>query len=487
MTAITIPCKMGQGARRSLEYTICLDSTKPLDPNTYYILTVDTSTNENDPDFGLNYSEIDMTLNGGNGGIIRKNVRLLDDCSEKIAAVVKNCSEKTIWVVTLGKRPGVRGFDTYYAFEISATGISANAVTSTFSNLGIEDARGYLKFSNDGKKMASANMRFGLQLFDFDAASGVISNLQHLGIDGSNNQPYGVEFSPNNRFLYTHASNFTEGNIGHSSSLIQFDLEEADIVGSQVEIHYGKIYRGALQLGSNGKIYRTIALDYFTGTPYLGVINNPNQKGLAVNYEHNAIALENNATQGLPPFIQSFFNTTDLILNTDGTTSGSVAICEGDPFILEAEEIPGATYYWEKDGNPIADSDTHLFRIETAEDIDEGRYNVEIVPPNPTECSIFGEALIEILEIPQSNNLSLVQCDLDSDNSQDGIATFNLDQVSANPDLDYLFTKLWQIGTMIIRLTVPNLLGIRILSTRPSILRSSMLEDVQIQEHWRFK
>jgi len=412
---------------------------KPLDPNIFYIFTVDTSTFENDSDLGLNYSIVDITMNNSNGAVTQKNIRLLNDCSEKIAAVLKDCSDKTIYIVTLGSQFGSDKFDTFHAFEINAAGVSTNAIKSIFSNMSIEDARGYLKFSNDGKKMASANMRFGLQLFDFNAMTGVVSNLQELGINGINNNPYGVEFSPNSCFLYTHSSNFVERELKHSSSLVQFDLNASDISASQVEIDYNEIFRGALQLGANGRIYRTISQSYYSGTPFLGVIKNPNEKGTAANYQHNAIAISNNSTQGLPPFIQSFFNKTDLIFNADGTSSGSATICVGKPFTLEAEEIPGATYNWEKDGNPITNPDDHLFHIDEAESIDAGRYSLEIILPNPTECSILGESLIEVLDVPQNNNLTLVQCDLDKDITEDGITSFNLGQANEEPTFTYSF------------------------------------------------
>ncbi|EAR00180.1 T9SS type B sorting domain-containing protein [Maribacter sp. HTCC2170] len=412
---------------------------KPEDPNIYYIFTVDTSTSTNDPDFGLNYSIVDITLNSGNGAITQKNTRLLNDCSEKIAAVLKDCSDKTIWIVTLSSQFGSGGFDTYHAFEISASGVSTNVVKSTFSKLSIEDPRGYLKFSNDGKKMASANMRFGLHLFDFDPLTGVVSNFQELVINSANNNPYGVEFSPNSRFLYTHSSNFVEGEAKHASSLIQFDLDAPNITDSQVAIDYKRIYRGALQLGANGKIYRTIADSYDDGTPFLGVINNPNEKGDNANYQHNAIALGNNSTQGLPPFIQSFFNKTDLIFNADGTSSGSTTICIGEPFTLQAEEIPGAVYNWEKDGNPIINPDNHLLHIDEAENIDAGRYSLEIILPSQVDCNILGESLIEVLELPQNTDLTLVQCDVDIDNTEDGFTGFNLDQIDENPAFIYSF------------------------------------------------
>jgi hypothetical protein len=40
---------------------------KPQDPDTYYIFTVDTAFPQGSVDYGLNYSEVDMTLDGGLG------------------------------------------------------------------------------------------------------------------------------------------------------------------------------------------------------------------------------------------------------------------------------------------------------------------------------------------------------------------------------------------------------------------------------------
>jgi len=75
----------------------------------------------------------------------------------------------------------------------------------------------------------------------------------------------------------------------------------------------------------------------------------PSEKGAAANYQHNAVSYRVEMPhQGLPPFIQSFFNKTDLIKNPDGTTSSSLTVCENDGFILEADNFPGAVYQWEK-------------------------------------------------------------------------------------------------------------------------------------------
>ena len=90
---------------------------KPDDPNIYYIFTVDTSVGDLDPDNGFNYSVVDMTLDGGLGAVTSKNVNLLQLCSEKLTAVLKDCITKSIWVITFASEAGDTDiFNTFHAF-----------------------------------------------------------------------------------------------------------------------------------------------------------------------------------------------------------------------------------------------------------------------------------------------------------------------------------------------------------------------------------
>ncbi|PWL38276.1 hypothetical protein DKG77_08335 [Flagellimonas aquimarina] len=415
---------------------------KPDDPNILYIFTVDTSTAENDPNFGLNYSVVDLTLNGGNGAVTQKNINLLRFCSEKISAVLKNCLDKSIWVVALGlENPDTGPFNTYHAFEVTSAGVNTTPVDSKFDDLNVLDPRGYLKFSPDGNTLASANSASGLYLYDFDLGTGVLTNQNQILVSAPNKFPYGIEFSPDQRFLYAHTSNNAPaGQVGgHSSSLVQYDLTTPNISASEVEIDRRAMYRGALQLGQNGKIYRTIAENYLTGTPYLGVIESPNEKGDAANYRHNAVFLNGrNATQGLPPFIQSFFDRIEIIKNADGSTGTSLTICEGEQFTLEADNIPGAVYAWEKDGSPISNSGNTLV-INAADVTDSGRYSLEITLSDPSECPIIGEGFIAVNPLPEAPPIFLAQCDVDTNNATDGVTSFNLEQAIFSLDYTFLF------------------------------------------------
>ncbi|WP_158973709.1 T9SS type B sorting domain-containing protein [Cellulophaga sp. L1A9] len=414
---------------------------KPQDPNIYYIFTVDTSVYETDPDYGLNYSVLDISQDGGNGAIIEKNKNLLSDSSEKIAGVIKDCLEQSIWVITLASEDGSVGFfNTYHCYEVSAAGINTNAVKNTFPDLLLSDPRGYLKLSSDGSKMVSANAYDGLFVYDFDPKTGILSNQLQVTVPAPNTISYGVEFSTEGQYLYVNTFNDEELS---SASLIQYDLYASNISGSAVVIDEREAYRGALQMAENGKIYRTNPKSYEEGVSFLSVINTPSAKGAAANYVHNAVSLNGKiAMQGLPPFIQSFFNKIDLIKNPDGTTSTTLTVCENESFILEADDYPGATYQWQKDGTPITNPDRYFLEIKNASLTDAGKYKLEITLADPKECPIIGESTLIINPAPILEILQIIQCDIDENDPADGITSLNLEQsysAQIYPE-DYVFT-----------------------------------------------
>ncbi|MFK7781347.1 T9SS type B sorting domain-containing protein, partial [Psychroserpens sp.] len=245
--------------------------------------------------------------------------------------------------------------------------------------------------------------------------------------------PYGVEFSPNSKLLYVHSSNDffdfdnpSNSNIpsNHTSILAQFDLSTTNPSDSRVILDERQLYRGALQLGPNGKIYRALSATYNEGLPFLGVIENPNVIGSGCNYNHNAINLSPfNSSQGLPPFIASFFNTEiDIIKN--GESSINLALCDGDKYTLISENIAGASYIWTLDDVPLPETDFDLEVSQT------GHYQVYI-DPNNGDCAFEGQAFVVYNQNPEAFSHTILQCD--EDDIIDGFTTFNLNQ--ANPKL----------------------------------------------------
>ena len=395
---------------------------KPEDANIYYIFTVDTQVGNDYINNGFNYSIVDLSLNGGLGDIVdnSKNINLLERSTEKISAVLKDCITQSIWVITLSSFSGHPNgnFNTFHAYEVSSTNFNTSSVTSTIPGLNVNpesgEVRGYLKFSPDGKKLAIANTNEYFYIFDFDPATGIVSNQTTINIDfrNVNSKPqsaYGLEFSPNSNILYV--SSFYDFFLPDKQygALLQYDLTAADIADSEVVLDDRQTYRGALQLGPNGKIYRSLCDTYDFGTPYLGVINNPNELGTAANYEHNAISLGRNARQGLPPFITSFFvEKIDIVRNE--ISSFYLPLCTGETYTLTASNIPGANYTWTKDDNLLSETDFDL------EVNSSGNYKV-FIGTNTGDCENFeGVALVEFFAPPIVNQPEdIIICDGDND------------------------------------------------------------------------
>ncbi|MFL0353824.1 hypothetical protein ACI5KZ_09620, partial [Xanthomarina sp. GH4-25] len=403
---------------------------KPNDSEIYYIFTVGS----NQSFTGLKYSEVDMTLDGGLGAITQKNINLLHQCSEKVSAVLKDCDSQAVWVISLSNPNGTSTspLNTFHAFEVTTAGVNTTAITSTFNNLGITDSRGYLKLSPNGEKLACANVQpDGLFLFDFDKDSGIVSNNQRLLINSPYDEPYGIEFSPNSQLLYASSSNDNFSSTdhlpsSHFSALTQFNLTAANIIGSQVLIDQQNLYRSALQLGPNGKIYRSMAATYTQGHPFLSVINNPNEIGGACNYQNNAVDLGGrNSTQGLPPFISSFFvEKIDIINNTvTPLATNYLPLCLGENYRLMAEEIPGAIYSWTFNDIPLPNTDYFL-------DINQNGVYEVLIDLNTGGCDFLeGEATIEYFPIPVANLAPKIDV---CDNNNDAIWQFDFSAQDVN-------------------------------------------------------
>lgn len=401
---------------------------KPNDANTYYIFTVDSAATDG-VDTGFNYYEVDMTLDGGLGGVVpNSETQLLANTSEKLSAVLQDCQSENVWVVTFANSGGVSDTNnTFFVYQVTSTGVTSTPITSS-SGFTTTESRGYLKFSPDGEKLVIANASSGLILYDFDKTNGTVSFNQSLNINfnspgGEQQQSYGVEFSPNNNLLYVSTYFSSDGfnnSIGQYGGLLQYNLTAgttAEVNASQIIIDERQTYRGGLQLGPDGRLYRAMSDSYSDGSPFLSVVENPNQVGLACNYQHNAIALTNDSRQGLPPFITSFFNE-DIDIIQNGSSTTELRLCTGDTYTLTAEDIPGATYTWTQDGFPITESDFDL--IVTG----AGVYNVEI-EVNGDACGvIIGEANVFYFDIPIANTARIMEaCE---DNPEGNItATFD--------------------------------------------------------------
>jgi gliding motility-associated-like protein len=296
----------------------------PRNNNLYYVFALDYFAGSN----GLTYSIVDMELDGGLGGVTDvKNRELLTSegqrlASEKMTAVHHEDGEKVWLISTTGGL--FNPSNTFNAYLISDTGINTTPVTS---EAGLIDAYGVgqLKASPNGSKLVLGAGLYGVsvvcEVLDFDKRTGVVSNPLDL-TSAFTSSAYGIEFSPNSKYLYT-----TDLDLG---VVKQFDISlntQSEILESEVilytntDINYLQEY-GSLQLAPDGKIYMA---NYLMES--ISVISTPNNKGLASGFgfrgQGEDISLkERYSFLGLPGFLQSYFESG--ILHEGDCANGAV-------------------------------------------------------------------------------------------------------------------------------------------------------------------
>jgi hypothetical protein len=190
-----------------------------------------------------------------------------------------------------------------------------------------EEARGYMKASPDGKRIACAvySTKRPFDLFDFDAATGRLSNYVNLGLVRGQ---YGLSFSPDNSKLYVTSDDRPEpGLYPYPDVILQFDLNAGDvnaiirsrrsvvrdnpdaIPGNGIFDGFLLVEKG-LQLGMDGRLYATADYAYHPSDGgIMVVIEKPNETGFdcRINYRRFDFG-EGKTGTGLPNFLQSYFN-----------------------------------------------------------------------------------------------------------------------------------------------------------------------------------
>lgn len=269
---------------------------------------------------GLQYSEVDMTLDGGLGDVTAiKNVSIFDDTVEKLG-VIHHSNGTDFWII-------IEDFVTngFKSFLVNSTGIVTPGISSLngeLPNLGFDNgSRGFIKGNIDGDKLAAAYSGPGkVEVYDFNNTTGIVSNTTPISIDLP--QAYGIEFSPNSQFLYV-----TVWYSAFSPNLFQYNLNAgtaSDIITSAVTLGTSNASKGALQLGPDSVIY---AANH--GHNYLGTISSPNLLGASCNYVDNSVTLASGTMCeiGFPTFRNNITIETPTIVDSN-------VICLGDSITL---------------------------------------------------------------------------------------------------------------------------------------------------------
>ncbi|PZF71584.1 T9SS type B sorting domain-containing protein [Taibaiella soli] len=306
----------------------------PNNPNKYYIFSLASGGQ-------LYYSVVDMSLNGGKGGIVsgKKSIFMDAGLTEKLT-VVKGCNN--IWVMARAKAT-----NQYRAYEINDTGIVNAPVISNVGGLPVGWYRyGVIKFSPDGLKMAAAcneawNTKGGLELYDFNPQTGHLSNALVLDSSSTLGYYYGACFSPDNSKLYATTSSFSYLNTFYSGKVRQFNLTlspPAAIIASNTVVFSSFVYSldnlGDLKRAVNGKIY------FGNGLSAMNYIDNPNSAGLGCNAVGNVLLFTGGSTyRGMPNDIAIITPPDSVKMNK------TVTVCFKDTAVLTADT--GKRYLWD--------------------------------------------------------------------------------------------------------------------------------------------
>jgi gliding motility-associated-like protein len=375
----------------------------PNNNNLYYIFTVDYQAGPN----GLRYSIVDMSLDNGLGDVTDvKNELLLTTVSEKINAVL-HANGQDIWVITHGF-----GNNNFYAYLVTENGINTVPIISSTGVIVPVDptgahAIGVLKASPSGNKLVLCVAFVKTQLFDFDSATGMVSNPIDI-YEGYVN--YGAEFSPMGNLLYvTHH--------WERDGLWQYDLTSTDIAGSGQLIYLLQVPNstfGQMQIGPDNKIYVASFNSH-----YLGVINEPNALGLACDFDRTAIYLEGRRSKsGLPTFIQSYFYV--------GFQFDQICLGEETLFNANISQTYDSLLWDFGDGNTSTEENpTHTYD-------NFGSYTVTLTVVSGAQ-TVTDAKTVAVYEPPTITPIvTLKQCDDDID----GYTAFNLNEaietISAN-------------------------------------------------------
>jgi len=278
----------------------------------YYLFTTDCI--ENNSTGGLRYSVIDMTLDGGKGDVVSKDILLTTPVDESLTAV-QNANGKDWWVIAHKLHT-----DTFYVYNFTAQGITG-LVKKRIGPV-TPDYAGSLKASTNGEKLVYSGLNF-TALFDFNAQTGLLSNYLNLGIAS-----YSATFSPNCQYLYV--AN------GVNRKIFQFDIIQHDIPSTAVIVGTtASTGFGGMQLGPDDRIY----VARFVTSSYLGVIMNPNLKGVNCNYVDDGINLAGRYGKGgLPNFannvvgeclsypVENISDYTQFRLNVENIGSGNFTL-----------------------------------------------------------------------------------------------------------------------------------------------------------------
>jgi uncharacterized protein (TIGR02145 family) len=271
---------------------------------------------------GLQYSLLNMRLDGGLGDIdVTHKDMPLPNGQYAVGALTgaRHKNNKYTWIVT--RLFNNSGADQYASYLIDSTGLVPLPVYSP-SNVPVtwgpahENQVAEIKISQDGKKLACIygsnsfpEHRSVIEYCNFDFSTGHITPLFTFNLPDTIsiwNRPSSMEFSPDSKLFYV--SSWWDSPV-YRSYYYQYNATQTDSVSfTQSCVPLGLTNNmSAIQLAPDGKIYGT-SRNLFTVNK-LTCIEHPNIQGIGCNFQDSAFTLlpGTHGDVGLPHFVQRYY------------------------------------------------------------------------------------------------------------------------------------------------------------------------------------
>ena len=219
-----------------------------------------------------------------------------------------------------------------------------------------------------------------IEVFDFDNATGILSNPIAWNVNLPGGLIYGIEFSPDGKVLY----------LSDFFSIFQYDLTQATPLAIQNSLYQIATQAGTLQLGIDNKIY--------VSTGCLSAINCPNNLGAACGYQTCVIANQTSGGGGLPKWVY-------YADDNPSSTSNSIAYtdsCFGSSTQFSLQSIAGITSVNWLFGDPNSGANNTAIGFNVSHSFSQiGNYNVRAILNNAcgSDTLFF-------------NNLQIINCNI---------------------------------------------------------------------------
>jgi len=289
----------------------------------------------------LRYSQVDISLDNGLGGIIpsKKNIIVIDDTLiwGRVTAC-KHANGRDYWVMAHNYYSNI-----FYRILVTPDTLILSSQAIGMPHTLLPNYYGQAVFSPDGSKYAIQINDITVQLYDFDRCSGDLSNpISILKVDTVNGNAFaliGLAFSGSGQYLYLSNDIFI-----HQYDTWSGNVIASDLVVAQWDTFYAPCCNAEtkffmMQLGPDNRIYISQGI----GNNILHYIKYPDVGGVGCNVVQDSLI-----TPGYNTF--TFPNIVNYDLMNDINSPCDTVLSSGDLINdhlgIALYPNPAANYFW---------------------------------------------------------------------------------------------------------------------------------------------